>query len=141
MFVEAKPNPQQNTITMCVNGLIEINKVPFTNTLLIPPNGEVRELSARTVQDLSASDLSIWSDILNGQFGTGGAQSGDKPEVLIIGTGNRQAFLPPSVLAPFYQAGIGVECMTSGAAARSYNVLISEDRRVLALILLPTEDN
>ena len=31
--------------------------------------------------------------------------------------------------------------MTSGAAARSYNVLISEDRRVLALILLPTADN
>ena len=31
--------------------------------------------------------------------------------------------------------------MTSGAAARSYNVLISEDRRVLALILLPTTDN
>ena len=89
------------------------------------------------VQELSSADLPIWQEMLSGQC----SDNGEKPEVVIIGTGNRQAFLPPSVLAPFYQAGIGVECMTSGAAARSYNVLISEDRRVLALILLPTADN
>ena len=137
MFTEAKPNPQQNTITSCVNGSIEINKVPFASSLLITPIGSVRELSARTVQDLSTPDLPVWTEILSGAL----SENGEKPEVLIIGTGNRQAFLPPSVLAPFYQAGIGVECMTSGSAARSYNVLISEDRRVLALILLPTEEN
>ena len=137
MFAEAKPNPQQNTITSCVNGSIAVNKVPYNSSLMIPPSGSIQALSARSVQDLSSPDCTIWADILSGHYD----ENAYKPEVLIIGTGNRQAFLPPSVLAPLYQAGIGVECMTSGAAARSYNVLISEDRRVLALILLPTEEN
>ena len=137
MFAEAQPNPLQNTITSCVDGEIAINKVPHHISLLIPPIGTVKALPMRTVQELSSADLPIWQEMLSGQC----SDNGEKPEVVIIGTGNRQAFLPPSVLAPFYQAGIGVECMTSGAAARSYNVLISEDRRVLALILLPTADN
>ena len=137
MFAEAQPNPLQNTITACVDGEIAINKVPHHSSLLIPPIGTVKALPMRTVQELSSADLPIWQEMLSGQC----SDNGEKPEVVIIGTGNRQAFLPPSVLAPFYQAGIGVECMTSGAAARSYNVLISEDRRVLALILLPTTDN
>ena len=137
MFAEAQPNPLQNTITSCVDGEIAINKVPHHSSLLIPPIGTVKPLPMRTVQELSSADLPIWQEMLSGQC----SDNGEKPEVVIIGTGNRQAFLPPSVLAPFYQAGIGVECMTSGAAARSYNVLISEDRRVLALILLPTTDN
>ena len=137
MFAEAQINPLQNTITSCMDGEIAINKVPHHSSLLIPPIGTVKTLPMRTVQELSSADLPIWQEMLSGQC----SDNGEKPEVVIIGTGNRQAFLPPSVLAPFYQAGIGVECMTSGAAARSYNVLISEDRRVLALILLPTADN
>lgn len=137
MFAEAQANPSQNTITSCVNGEIAINKVAFDSSLLIAPTGEVKRLPTRTVQELSSADLPIWQEMICGQIG----DNPEKPEVVLIGTGNRQAFLPPSVLTPFYQAGIGVECMTSGAAARSYNVLISEDRRVLALILLPSADN
>ena len=137
MFTEALANPAQNTITSCVNGTIAVNKQPFHSSLLIPPVGEVKELPFQNIADLNHADLPIWQEILSGQFDPDGL----KPEVFIIGVGNRQSFLSPTVLAPFYQAGIGVECMTSAAAARSYNVLISEDRRVLTLILLPDEHN
>ncbi len=57
------------------------------------------------------------------------------PEVVLLGTGAEQAFLHPSRLAPFYQRGIGVEVMTTAAACRTFNVLVSEERRVVAALL------
>ena len=59
----------------------------------------------------------------------------DAPEVLLIGTGPRQVFLRPDVLRPLLALGIGIETMTTQAAARTYNILMSEERRVLALLL------
>lgn len=58
-----------------------------------------------------------------------------KPELVLLGTGSQQHFAHPSVLAPFYRAAIGVEVMTSLAACRTFNVLASEHRRVVAGIL------
>jgi uncharacterized protein len=55
--------------------------------------------------------------------------------VLLIGTGPRQVFLRPDVLRPLLALGIGIETMTTQAAARTYNILMSEERRVLALLL------
>ena len=55
-----------------------------------------------------------------------------EPEVILLGTGDRQAFPPAAVMAACLQRGIGVEAMTSQAAARTYSVLASELRRVVA---------
>jgi uncharacterized protein len=60
------------------------------------------------------------------------------PEVVLIGTGQRQVFLAPELLMLFYQRGIGVEMMTTQAACRTFNVLISEDRKVAAALLPPS---
>lgn len=59
------------------------------------------------------------------------------PEVVIIGTGTTQRFPPAAVMAGFLRKGIGVEAMTSGAAARTYSLLAAEGRRVLAAFILP----
>ncbi|MEM1413155.1 MAG: Mth938-like domain-containing protein [Pseudomonadota bacterium] len=58
-----------------------------------------------------------------------------EPEVVLLGTGARQAFLPPERLAPFYRRGVGIEMMTTDAACRTFNVLASEGRRVVAALL------
>jgi len=57
-------------------------------------------------------------------------------DVLCIGTGAETAHVPKPFRAGLEEAGIGVEAMNSPAAARTYNVLISEGRRV-AVALLP----
>ncbi|QUJ77294.1 Mth938-like domain-containing protein [Sulfitobacter albidus] len=57
-------------------------------------------------------------------------------DVIFIGTGAEIAHLPPEMIATLEAAGVGVEAMASPAAARTYNVLLSEGRRV-ALALLP----
>ena len=53
-------------------------------------------------------------------------------EVLLIGTGAKQQFLSPVLIAQIAQHGIGLECMNTAAAARTYTLLVSEGRRVWA---------
>jgi len=57
-------------------------------------------------------------------------------DVIFIGTGAEIAHLPAGLRDQLEQAGVGVEAMASPAAARTYNVLLSEGRRV-ALAMLP----
>lgn len=63
------------------------------------------------------------------------AQSGDI-DVLFVGTGPEIAHIPDAFRQPLEDAGMGVEVMSSPAACRTYNVLLSEGRRV-ALALIP----
>ena len=60
------------------------------------------------------------------------------PEVVLLGTGARQAFPTPEILIPFVEAGLGVEIMDTAAACRTFNVLAAESREVVAC-LLPIE--
>ena len=57
-------------------------------------------------------------------------------DVLFVGTGAEIAHIPPALRAALNEAGIGGEVMSSPSAARTYNVLLSEGRRV-ALAMLP----
>lgn len=59
----------------------------------------------------------------------------DTVDVILIGTGTRIAHLPVDLRAALDAAGIGAEAMDSPAAARTYNVLLSEGRRVAAALL------
>jgi uncharacterized protein len=58
------------------------------------------------------------------------------PELILLGTGPRQIFPPASFRAQFLSAGIGVEVMDTGAACRTFNVLVAEQRRVVALLMV-----
>jgi uncharacterized protein len=59
-----------------------------------------------------------------------------KPDVIIIGTGENQHFPPADIYLPMLQYGIGIEIMDSAAAARTFNVLVSEGRAVVAAIIV-----
>lgn len=59
----------------------------------------------------------------------------DEADVLLIGTGAEIAHIPAELRDTLETAGIGVEIMNSPAACRTYNVLLSEGRRVAAALL------
>ncbi|WHZ20812.1 MAG: hypothetical protein OJF55_002961 [Rhodanobacteraceae bacterium] len=59
-----------------------------------------------------------------------------KPDVVLLGTGARQRFPSQEVLATFLQRGIGVEVMDNAAAARTWDILASEGRNVVAAFIL-----
>lgn len=59
-----------------------------------------------------------------------------RPQVVVIGTGSRQRFPDPAVYIDLLESGIGVEIMDTGAACRTYNILVTEGRRVVAGLML-----
>lgn len=58
-----------------------------------------------------------------------------KPELIVFGSGTRLRFPPPAWLTALTQARVGVESMDTAAACRTYNILASEGRRVIAALL------
>ena len=59
-----------------------------------------------------------------------------RPEVILLGCGATQTFPPAATMAACLSRGIGLETMTNSAAARTFNVLASESRRVVAGFVL-----
>ena len=59
-----------------------------------------------------------------------------KPELVLLGTGQKQQFPDMQLLSTFYNQGIGVEVMDSPAACRTFNILAGEGRKVVAAIII-----
>lgn len=143
MLLQKDFNPTLNTVTAYGESHLEINRVRYESTVYFRPEGPIQPVELRTVADIDADFLTSLLG-LNAQprdpmaFLDDAPPSlpTDAPEVVLIGTGHRQTFLAPEITRPLLKLGIGVETMTTQAAARTYNILMSEERRVLALLLL-----
>jgi uncharacterized protein len=59
-----------------------------------------------------------------------------EPEVVLLGTGERQRFPPAQIRAAFAARRVGLEVMDLGAACRTYNILVQEERRAVAALFL-----
>ena len=60
-----------------------------------------------------------------------------QPEVLLLGTGERIRFPEPALFATLAARGIGLEVMDTAAACRTFNILVNEERPVVAALILP----
>jgi uncharacterized protein len=59
-----------------------------------------------------------------------------EPEVVLLGTGERQRFPPAGIRGAFAARGVGLEVMDLGAACRTYNILVQEERQAVAALFL-----
>jgi len=59
-----------------------------------------------------------------------------KPELVLLGTGATQRFPPAAIRSAFTMKGVGLEVMDLGAACRTFNILVQEERRVVAALFL-----
>lgn len=83
----------------------------------------VPEWNVNSIGDISEETLQLVFDM--------------QPELVLIGCGKVQTFLPPAKQALFFRRNISVEVMVTDAACRTFNVLVAEGRNVIAA-LLPT---
>ncbi|MBK1701744.1 Mth938-like domain-containing protein [Thiococcus pfennigii] len=58
------------------------------------------------------------------------------PQVIVLGTGERQVFPAAALLAAAQARRIGIEVMDTGAACRTYNILVGEGRNVVAGLMM-----
>ncbi len=101
---------------------IRIGEDVFVRHSCIVTADQIQEWTPRSADTISLADLEPLLSMT--------------PEIVILGTGSTQQFPDPELLGALLSRGIGVEVMTTGAACRTYNVLVGEDRRVVAALLL-----
>jgi uncharacterized protein len=124
MKLHASTTRQYQTVTGYDDGGVEINAARFDFSLIVLPETAPRAWDVPSFESLEARHFEQIEQ--------------DRPDVVILGTGARQRFVHPRLIASLSARHIGVECMDSKAACRTYNVLMGEGRKVtLALIIEP----
>ncbi len=111
-----------NTITRHDTGRIWVGSTPFGHSLLVPWMGEVLAWGPATFDELQAAHFEHIAAL--------------KPEVVIFGSGPSLRFASPALMRVLIDAHVGVETMDTAAACRTYNVLVSEGRSVVAAVLV-----
>ena len=115
-------NPGSNVIQAYDDRGININGRRISQSLVIGKHHLHTDWPVASVENLTSELLQELLEL--------------QPEVILIGTGERIQFPHPQVYAHVVQQGVGIEFMDSGAACRTYNILLSEDREVIAGIIL-----
>jgi uncharacterized protein len=111
-----------NIITRHDAQSIWVGNTRFAHSLLVPSEGEVGLWPVQSVAQLSADHFEMALAM--------------QPELVVFGSGARLQFVSPKLLRGLIERRIGVETMDTAAACRTYNVLASEGRKVLAALLL-----
>lgn len=141
--LQSESNPALNTVTAYGDDYIEINEVSYGHAVYFSPEGDINTWSVDAVGDITADTLRAMAGLTTARVdpmafldANAAPQKPDgAPEVLLIGTGTRQHLLPAQITRPLLEVGIGVESMSTQAAARTYNILMAEGRRVMVGLL------
>jgi uncharacterized protein len=122
MALHLQTDSNQKLFTGHGQGYVAINGQRHHQPVVVAP-GEVRsDWNATDFAALTAAHFDYFLAL--------------KPEVLLLGTGARQQFARPELYRELIRARIGVEFMDTPAACRTYNILVAEDRKVVAAVLL-----
>ncbi|RYG10458.1 MAG: hypothetical protein EON92_12610 [Burkholderiales bacterium] len=100
----------------------KVNDRVLDASFILSPNDLIEGWEANDATDLAPADLAPMLAL--------------NPELVLLGTGDTQRFPSAAVMAACLTRGIGIEVMTNAAAARTFNVLAGEGRRVVAGFLL-----
>jgi uncharacterized protein len=115
-------NTNRKLFTEYGEGYVAVNGKRYQQPVVVMA-GEVR--TDWTATDFASLDASHFNYFL-----------ALKSEILLLGTGAKQQFAHPSLYPELIRARISVEFMDTAAACRTYNILVAEDRKVIAAVLL-----
>ena len=101
---------------------IAVNKQKYEQAIIVMPDKLILNWPVTDFASLNAVDFDALIDL--------------KPEVVLLGTGKKHWFLPPNIAQNLTANNIPLECMTTAAACRTYNILMSEGRKVAAALLI-----
>lgn len=111
-----------NVIHAATPHSVSVNGQAYAHSLIVPSDAPLRPWAATTLAALTAEHM---ADIVP-----------LRPELVVLGSGPSLRFPHPEVLRPLIEAGIGVETMDTPAACRTFAILSSEGRRVVAALLV-----
>ena len=121
MKFQADKSDAQN-ITGYGPGWIAVDRQNYETSLLVGSKGLLQDWNCARFEDLTASHFEQLAML--------------DAEVIIFGSGSKNRFPPVAWLKPLIAKRIGLESMDTASACRTYNVLASEGRNVVAALLL-----
>jgi uncharacterized protein len=111
-------DPRINLVRRYDAGVIVIGDERVTRPCLVTPQQLLLDWSARSIDELGDAQLEpLWAL---------------RADIVLLGAGDIQRWPPATLRAAFRDRGIALECMSLGAACRTYNILANEARNVLA---------
>ncbi len=123
MKLHAAAQTALNTVTAYGPGYVEINRQRYAHSLLIAPEGGIARWEVDAFEALGPAHFE--------------ALLAREPELVLLGTGERQRSPHPGLTTSLARARIGLDVMDTRAACRTYNILMMEGRRVLVAMLMP----
>jgi uncharacterized protein len=111
-----------NLVQACAEGEVRVREHVIRNSVILSASEIVFNWPPVKVEDLELKHLQ--------------AAFALDPQIILLGTGERQVFPAPEIAAAVQAAGIGFEVMDTRAACRTYNVLVQEGRRVAAALIV-----
>ncbi|TVO77709.1 MAG: hypothetical protein FHK78_04965 [Sedimenticola selenatireducens] len=110
-----------NIIQAYTDESVMVNGVKFTRSLVIMAEQIIPDWKPESFEGLTEADFVSILEM--------------RPDLVVLGTGPKQQFPMPALYQSLTNAGIGVEVMNTPAACRTYNILTSEGRKVIAALL------
>ena len=105
-----------------IAGELRINNKALSHHVILTADEIICEWSPPAIEDLSIADFRLLLD--------------RDPEVILFGTGTVQQFPDGALTTEILRRGVGFEVMNTSAACRTFNVLVSEHRRVVAALMI-----
>jgi uncharacterized protein len=125
MASEVARYPYETAITAYGNGGFRFAEMSHRGSILCLPTG-IYAWTATAAETLDLKEVDFLLGLL------------EPPITVLLGTGEKQVWPRPEIYEAFAKAGVGLEPMSTGAAARTYNILIAEKRPIAAaLIMVP----
>jgi uncharacterized protein len=113
----------QQIIQSYAGGQFKVSGKVYQGSVIVTPDQTFSWESPGGIEGLKATDFDI--------LGAGNA----KPDIILLGTGKNMAIPPPELRNSLKNKGLTIDFMDTGAACRTYNVLMAEGRRIAALLL------
>ena len=114
--------PYETAITAYGNGGFRFADMSQRGSILCLPSG-IYAWDVSAAEALQASDFDFLLSAV------------ELPITVLFGTGSEQVWPPSDISQAFAKAGVGLEPMSTGAAARTYNIMIAEKRRIAAALI------
>ena len=111
-------NAQVNVVRAYSRTQLRVGDTTLSGSCIIAPDRLIGDWDPQRFEDLTVAHLEPIFALA--------------PQVVLLATGERQRFAPASVRAAFAERGLGLEVMDLGAACRTYNILVQEERRAVA---------
>ena len=115
-------SPSVNVIRSYSSAELRIGEHSIRSSCIVTADSLIADWPPATLDELQASHLEPIFEL--------------RPELVLLGTGPKQRFAPADIRAAFAGRGIGLESMDLGAACRTFNILVQEERRVAAALFL-----